>query len=241
MVRCHRCQLEREPQKHDVRRFVQRRVISLRHGCLCSDARVLWSFRRIAEALDIGETQVIRIVQRWRARGFQIRDARQNRVVQPRPKKMDGRSLRKLLSPAELNRMRCMSLRERVEDIRREYNVTINYNTLRNYYRQAHIKFRTVDLHAVNKTLQAEKIRAEQKAFCLRIMRASATKAVFWLDETTTSLRKKVQKRTWTNGVDVSLPYQSWKDMNRTIIGVLGGRDEEVFFHSKVYERGRQE
>lgn len=40
-------------KKEDVRHFIDRRVILLRHGCLCSDARVIWTFREIAEALAI--------------------------------------------------------------------------------------------------------------------------------------------------------------------------------------------
>lgn len=202
MVRCLRCQPERPSKKCDVRQFVQWRVIILRHGCSCSDARILWTFSKISEALGITENQVNLILKRWRARGFEIRDMRHHRQAFL-PKKMSRVKLNKLLSPPELNRMRGMSLRERVDDIRRNYAVRLTHNTLHRYYRQSSVNFKTVDLHAVTKSLNADRIKVEQQAYCSLLERLQEEKVVFFLDETTTSLRKQCKKRTWTNGTDV--------------------------------------
>ena len=136
-----------------------------------------------------------------------------------------------------------MSLRERADEIRRSrrYRVQLTHSTLYRYYRQANVSFKTVDLHAVKKLMYARRIRAEQRNYCIRIRRLQESKAVFFLDETTTSLRKKCKKRTWTNGVDVALPYQNERDHNRSIVGAVGGQHREVFFHSKVFGRCRKE
>ena len=191
---------------------------------MCSDARVFWTFRRIAGALGISESHVNMILRRWRQRGFQIRDMRHHRQ-QFRQKKMTAEQLRRLTSPFELNRMRSMSLRERADEVRRSrrYRVQLTHTTLYRYYRQANVSFKTVDLHAVSKLMNARRILRSQRDYCHRIQRLQASKAVFFLDETTTSLRKKCKTRTWTNGMDVALPYQNNKDHNRSIVGAVGG------------------
>ena len=127
-----------------------------------------------------------------------------------------------------------MTLNERVRDIKVRYRVQISHATLRNYYHQAKISYKTVDLQAVHKLLKAEKLRKEQKKFCIDILKLQITKAVFWLDETSINIRTGKKRFTWTNGRDVFMPYQSKSTRNKTIIGAVGGIDEEIFFHHKI-------
>lgn len=53
------------------------------------------------------------------------------------------------------------------------------------------------------------------------------------MDETSINIRTHKKKHTWTNG-QVALPYQSKSTHNKTIIGAVGGMNENVFSHSKI-------
>ena len=113
--------------------------------------------------------------------------------------------------------------------------------TLLRYYKQENITYKTVDLHAVHKLLKADEIRDEQRKYCIDIMKLQASKAVFWLDETSINIHMRRKNVTWTNGRDVFMPYQSKSTRNRTIIAAVGGRDEEIFFHHSIAKRTNKE
>ena len=103
-----------------------------------------------------------RILRRWRERGHQINDRRVKSDLEPRPpRRLTPANFAMLVSPPELMRMRCMSLRERADDVLVRYRSRLSYSTLRRYYKQSGIRFKCVDLHAVKKHQDAVRIRAE--------------------------------------------------------------------------------
>ena len=51
------------------------------------------------------------------------------------------------------------------------------------------------------------------------------------MDETSISVWNNLKKRTWTDGLSVSLPLQSKRGRNKTVIGAIGGSDQ-LLIHS---------
>ena len=72
-------------------------------------------------------------------------------------------------------------------------------------------------------------------------MKLQVTKAVFFLDETSINIRTHRKKKTWTNGRDVAMPYQSKSTHNKTIIGAVGILDEQIFSHSMIADSSKKE
>ena len=49
-----------------VRYYLARRVVILRHGCLCNANHTYWQMKRIAEALGMPFRTVQEIIKRWK-------------------------------------------------------------------------------------------------------------------------------------------------------------------------------
>ena len=206
-MRCNRCRVQSSSTCAEVRKYINQRVVMLRHGCCCSDRLIFRKIDEIALVLGIHRSSVQLILLRWRQKNFQVRDNRH--IIRPsEKKKFRGDALKKLTGSDELNRMRSMTLKERVKDIKLRYGVQISASTLRRYYSQAGIKYKMVDLYAVHKLKKADELRAAQRNFCIEIMKLQATKIILWMDETSMNMHMK-KKKTFTNGRDVFLPYQS--------------------------------
>ena len=57
------------------------------------------------------------------------------------------------------------------------------------YYTRVGIVFRSIQLANVNKTLREAEIKRRQKQFVIDVIRVQLEKYVYWLDETSLSLR----------------------------------------------------
>ena len=89
----------------------------------------------------------------------------------------------------------------------------------------------------MNKFSKAEEMQQKQKKFVIEVMKAQATKAIFWLDETSVSCWSPIKRRTWSNGRDVVLPMQNKRHGNRTVIGAVGGYNESFYLYYRVARR----
>ena len=65
MVRCPDCADRNQQKTKAVRLYQYERILKLRHGCLCHNGRKIWPIKRIAEAMDMKEATVRRVIQRF--------------------------------------------------------------------------------------------------------------------------------------------------------------------------------
>ena len=95
-----------------------------------------------------------------------------------------------------------------------------------------------MDLAATAKLLRAQSIQAEQKQFVITLLQAQLNTYIYFMDETSISLWSNIRKKTWTDGGSVKLPYQTKRGPNRTIIGAIGGFNDQQFdFQYLICER----
>ena len=74
------------------------------------------------------------------------------------PRKLTPRQVNILTDTEVLQRQCHMTLRERVVDLRNNYNINISYSVLRTYYIRNEIKFTSVDLITTTKIRRAREI-----------------------------------------------------------------------------------
>ena len=67
MVRCQQCRQQKQKQNAGVRRFIHERIITLRHGCLCSNEWQLLPVKEIATAMSMTEANVRHVLRRYAA------------------------------------------------------------------------------------------------------------------------------------------------------------------------------
>ena len=163
------------------------------------------------------------VITRFRTVNGQIQ-LMERRKNNKRPRKLNRVAVLDITSHGELQRQASLPLRFRLPSIRIRHNVQIHTSTLRRYYLRNGIKFRSVDLHSINKYEDRERIARLQREFAqeLRLHRAMG-KVIYFFDEASVSLWEPVQKRAWTQG-RVRLPMQGSAGPKRTILGAVGGR-----------------
>ena len=81
--------------------------------------------------------------------------------------------------------------------------------TLHSYYINAGVKYKRVDLAAINKLKNADEIKYAQRKHCLDVAKESFKSPVFFLDETSTNVWA-CKKKSWSNEANpVMIPYQN--------------------------------
>ena len=152
-----------------------------------------WTIKQISEALGIGTTTVSLIVGRWKKRGHKPDLDRRKGNGMPQKLSEEQQSLMK--DRDLLQAQSHMSLRERSKDLEK-LGISISHDGLRKYYRRWDIRFKTVDLHSVNKINRAEQLKTQQLQFLTDLLLLSASKTAYFMDETTVH-RWIVKRRTW--------------------------------------------
>ena len=116
---------------NDVRNFIARRIVLLRHGGVLADERTLWGLKLIAFALGVHESTVTQIIRRWKSSGHQVPlDGRRPGTVSVNRRLLDADTLKMLTSTPELKRTSWMTLRKRVHDIANTMNIRMAPSTL---------------------------------------------------------------------------------------------------------------
>ena len=147
-----------------------------------------------------------------------------------------------ITSNDELQLQSTMTLKERCKDFRDRLNIAVSPPTLYRYYKKANVTFKKVDLHCTNKLNRVRQLLSEQKQFVENIQQAEQdNKFICYMDETSLSLWSPLKRRTWSNGT-VTLPYQSKRGHNMTVIGAICGRvRRNVYFRYIVVRKTNKE
>ena len=118
--------------------------------------------------------------------------------------------------------MKSISLRERVRQLKRQYDINICAFTLRKIYLSHGIRYKTCDLHFTNKFVQRTAIKEEQLKFVTEHKVREASRYIVFIDETSMNVWGGLKKKSWTDNRSVVLPLQSSRGISKTIIGAIG-------------------
>ena len=95
--------------------------------------------------------------------------------------------------------MKTMTLDERVVWLECTYGYKISRSTLRNYYLNHNIRYRTVDLHSTRKYSKADEIRAQQREFVIQLMHLQHAKYCWFIDSTSVTTWSNLLRKEWTD------------------------------------------
>ena len=114
VVKCQAC-YQKHDKKGTVLSFVHKQIIKLRYGCLCpQNIHPYWPCAMIAEALNVNEWSVRRVLARWqRSKDVKKLDTR-NAPTKRRPKRLSETQIARITSPETLQQDAAKTLKERV-------------------------------------------------------------------------------------------------------------------------------